>query len=88
MPVRNCAAQAPTPDTSPYKVLIPRAFVTSVQFDRFLAFFQDIILGMEPDQMNEMAVKHQGKHSAKGGTSVLSASPPRRFILVMEHALG
>src|ERR1700694_440184 len=49
--------QAPTPATSPHKALIPPAFVTPAQFDRFLTFFQNMILGMEPLSMNYRPMK-------------------------------
>ena len=54
-PSATVPPQAPTGGTSPYKALIPHAFATPVQFDCLLAFFQDIILGTEPDQMSGIA---------------------------------
>jgi hypothetical protein len=51
--------QAPTLGTSSYKALIPHAFVTPVQFDRFLTFFPKHNLGYGTRSMNEMTIFHE-----------------------------
>src|ERR1700720_3310426 len=61
-PPETVPAQVPSPGTSPYKALIPRAFVTLVQFDRFLTFLQDIILGMETDQLVKLGYFNSNLH--------------------------
>ena len=49
-PFLTVPPQAPTPAPAPYKALISHAFVTPVQFDRFLTFFPRHNLGHGEDQ--------------------------------------